>query len=79
MPLYLMHLREPTRLCRDHEGVILDDAEAARLQAVAAARNIMSHDVTCGSLSLKGEIDVGNETGVRLFTVRFRDALSLNS
>ena len=77
MPRFFFNLRNSVAV-EDQEGKELPDLETARDQAVRHARGIMSEDVKDGRLMLKDEIDVIDEKGARVMTVRFRDAVSID-
>ena len=77
MPRFFFNLRNNVSV-EDREGKELPDSESAREQAITHARGIMSEDVKDGRLMLNDEIDVIDEKGARVMTVRFRDAVSID-
>ena len=76
MPRFFFNLRNNVSV-EDREGKELPDVETAREQAITHARGIMSEDVKDGRLVLRDEIDVIDESGVRLLTVRFGEAVEI--
>ncbi|XHS01085.1 hypothetical protein ACFB49_26870 [Sphingomonas sp. DBB INV C78] len=59
------------------EGRELPDIEAARKEAIAAARDVIAEDVREGHLDLMLFIAVENEAHELLFRVGFADALTM--
>ena len=76
MPRYFFDLYDDT-VARDEEGQELPDAAAARRAAIMNARHIACAEVLEGHLNLKHRIEVRDEGGNLLATVRFEDALEL--
>ena len=67
------NLRDGVEHLLDPEGVELPDLEAAKAHAKRSAYSIMADDVAHGKLKLNYRIDIENEAGEVLATVRFRD------
>ena len=76
MPRFYLHMRNE-RTVEDHEGLILEDAEAARLEAIRSARDILAAEVRLGRLHLGGAIEVADENGQPILTVPFRQAVTI--
>ena len=80
MPRYFFHVREGSTYHRDKEGQELPDAEAARQEAINAAREMLGEKLLHGgSLSnLTIEIADGAERGHVVDEINSRDALFQN-
>lgn len=76
MPRFFLHLIDGYSVC-DEDGMIFEDAEQAREEAIRAARDMMADQVRQGRLSLRDRIDVEDEAGNPVFTLRFREAVEL--
>ena len=74
MPRFYLHMRND-RIVEDHEGLILEDAEAARQEAIRSARDILAAEIRHGRLDLHREIEVADENGQPILTVPFRQAI----
>jgi hypothetical protein len=61
----------------DEEGLELPNAEAARLHAVAGARDLMATQVKHGYLIRSHWIDVVDPQGEMVLQVRFGDAVDI--
>jgi hypothetical protein len=78
MPRYYFHVREGGTLNRDEEGQELPDAEAARKEAISAAREILGDKLLHGG-SLNGRaIEIADETGHVVDEINSRDVLFQN-
>jgi hypothetical protein len=62
----------------DREGLFLEDAEAARREAIRSARDILCAELRKGHLSLSGEIEVADQYGQPILTVPFREAVRID-
>ncbi|MDB5697861.1 MAG: hypothetical protein JWN69_665 [Alphaproteobacteria bacterium] len=76
MPRYFFHLFDDIVL-RDEEGIELPDIEAARSEAVRAARDIACQEVQNGKLSLHHRIEVEDEQGRPILTLPFKAAFKI--
>jgi hypothetical protein len=76
MPLYFMHLRDPSDEVLDPDGVRMSK-EAVADAALLAARDCMANDLRSGWLDLKYRIDVQNENGGIVYTMQFADAVEI--
>jgi hypothetical protein len=75
-PLYF-HVKEGAAgLLSDPEGSRLPDLAAARKEAIESARQLISAAVLTGEpLGLGREMQVEDENGTTLLTLRFRDVI----
>jgi hypothetical protein len=76
MPRFFLHLADGYPVC-DEDGMFFENADAAREEAIRAARDMMADQVRQGRLSLRDRIDIEDEAGNPLFSVRFREAVEL--
>ena len=76
MPHYFFHLYDDL-VSRDEEGRELPDAGAAQCKALADARHMACAEVLEGHLNLKHRIEVEDEGGTLIATVRFEEAVML--
>jgi hypothetical protein len=74
---YFFHLHECGVLIADDEGQELDDAQAARRQAVLEARHVMAAEVQAGRLCLSCRIEVVDAADRAVLTLPFKEALEL--
>ncbi len=74
MPRYFFHVCNGDGFTEDEEGSVLADQAAARLAAIAAARDIMAEEMRAGQLNPASFIEVEDEAGALLFTLPFSDA-----
>lgn len=79
MPRYYFHVCNGNGLTVDEEGQELPSEAAARAQAIAEARSILSHEMRNGELNIASFIEVQNEEGEYLFTLNFQDAYIVTS
>jgi hypothetical protein len=76
MPKFFFHLRDGTDEMLDHEGVSVP-LEAVTGAALLQARDCIAGDVKSGRLDLHYRIDVQDEAGRVVHTVKFVDALEI--
>ncbi len=76
MPRYFFHVYDDV-IAQDEEGVELPSIEAARLNALIGARDLIAEQVRRGYLVLSHWIDVVDEQGAPVLTVAFRDAVDI--
>lgn len=76
MPRYFFHLYNDLEV-EDEEGVDLADLETVRAEALKAARDLMAEDVRLGKLTLSHRIEVRDQKGEPVHTVRYGDAIQL--
>jgi hypothetical protein len=78
MPLYFLHVRDRDELVRDLEGFYLSNLEAARIEAIQSARELMVDSiVTEGHVGIARSIEVCDETGAPLLVVPFSEAVTV--
>lgn len=78
MPRFFFHMRED-ELIPDPDGIDYPDAGGARTAAVEGARGIICDQVRRGRLCLRHSIEVADESGACLFTLRFDEAIEVES
>lgn len=76
MPRYFFHLHNG-QVSRDEEGRELPGLAEARLEAIAAARELLCEDLRTGRLFLSHHIDIHGAEGEELLRVRFDEAVSV--
>jgi hypothetical protein len=74
---YYMHICNGSGFVVDEEGRELADDATARLEAVAAARDVMAGDLREGRLDLASFIEVEDEAHNLLFKLMFGDAVTI--
>jgi hypothetical protein len=80
MPLYFLHYRTSTEPVTDPEGHELPDLEAALEEAIGGLRDIAADYVRHGRpLVLSDGIEILNDAGELLLTVRFGDAVKFSN
>lgn len=78
VPRFFFHLYDDL-VSRDDEGLELADDEAARSRAIMSAREMACAEVLEGRLSLNHRLDVEDESGSVIATVRFRDVVEIEA
>jgi hypothetical protein len=63
MPQFFFHIRDASGLTRDPEGQQLPDLEAARSEAVSAAREILGERLLHGGALNGRTIEIADENG----------------
>jgi hypothetical protein len=76
VPRYFFHVYDDV-IAQDEEGVELPSIEAARLNALIGARDLIAEQVRRGYFVLSHWIDVVDEQGAPVLTVAFRDAVDI--
>lgn len=77
MPRFHLHIHDGSGFSRDEEGLDLADLEAARQQALAGIRSLAGEEVRGGLLNLDGRVEIADEAGAILASVRFADAIEV--
>jgi hypothetical protein len=77
MPRYYFHVCNGNGFTEDEEGRELPDLEAARIEALRAARDIMASDVRSGALDLSSFIEIEDSDHQLRYTLGFEDAVDL--
>ena len=78
MPRYHFNIRNGYGFTADDEGLDLSSEKDARVYAIKGARSLISAEVMEGNLDLSGQIEVTDDQGDQVMTVRFRDAVRLH-
>lgn len=78
MPRFFFHVREGADLSRDCEGQILDNAEAARREAVSSGREMPGEKLLHGGSLHNRQIEIADETGRVVEVVNETDLLFRN-
>jgi hypothetical protein len=76
VPRFFFHVYDDI-VAEDDEGLLLPDIASAELEAVRGARSLACDQVSDGRLELSHRIDVHDEGGKRLLTVRFAEAIDI--
>jgi hypothetical protein len=79
MPRFFFHVRDALGYAEDDEGLDLPGMAEARDAAVAGARSLLSAEVTVGGLDLRGRIEVADEMGSLIETIRFEDVVEVRT
>jgi hypothetical protein len=77
MPRFFFHLVNATGHVRDEEGEEFPDIVAARENAVAGIRSIVSDECKAGRVDLRGRIEVARASGEVVQAVEFADAVEV--
>ena len=77
MPRYYFHIRSDDVEILDDEGSEFPDLDTAWRKAIDGARGILSQEVLRGSLPLHERIDIEDEAGGVLRSVRFAEAVAI--
>lgn len=75
MPLFYLHTERQGLLIEDPDGSDLPDAQAAREEALAAARDLWASAIVSGTDRTDDRFIIANEGGEHVLAVRFIDAL----
>jgi heme-degrading monooxygenase HmoA len=75
MPHFHLHLHNVHLDASDEEGMELADLAAARAKALEGIRGFLGHEVMTGKMDLRGQVDIADDAGVILLTVRFDEAV----
>ena len=77
MPRFFFHARDGDQRLDDREGTDLPDLDAARAEAAVAAREIAAERIKQGQTLDGQSLEIGDEGGRTLATVRLADAARL--
>lgn len=77
MARYHLHIHCDDRVAEDEDGIEFPNLEAAKAEALKGARSILADDLMRGRVDLRGRIDVADDTGSVVETVRFEDAVEI--
>jgi hypothetical protein len=78
MPLYFFHLKDGEDVLIDAEGMELRDIDDAKATALLQARDIISHEALKGHINLAQWIEVRNEAGAPVCSIKFEDAVHIH-
>jgi hypothetical protein len=76
VPRYFFHVYDDV-IAEDEEGAELPNVAAARLNALQGARDLIADQVKRGYFVLSHWIDVTDEQGEKVMTVKFGDAVDI--
>ncbi|HEX8623305.1 MAG TPA: hypothetical protein VF718_15155 [Allosphingosinicella sp.] len=76
MPRFFFKVRDDV-VVDDEEGMVLPDVEAARLQGIRSARALACEQVLHGRLNVGHSIEIQDEEGRQIATIRFGDAVRI--
>ena len=76
VPHYFFHLYNDI-VAMDEEGRTLPDLDAARVNAVREAREMMLETIAEGRINFSHRIDIADESGTVIESVRFGEAVSV--
>lgn len=77
MNRYFLHVRGSREELRDEEGHVYDDAGLMEQAVLRAAREMIAADVLTGVVRIDNRIDVEDENGRVVHSLRFKDAVTL--
>ena len=77
MTKYFFHKRDGSELVEDEEGTDLPDLEAARNEAILAAREMMAEMVLEGKVVDGQQFEITSEDGSTVDIVTFKSAIKL--
>lgn len=74
---YYFHLRESGDYVVDEEGLDLPDMAGVVAAATLAARSVIAGEAIAGKVPLRSVIEVDDESGERVLTLPFREAVQM--
>lgn len=77
MPRFHFHSHARDGVSCDEDGMELPDLESARACAIDGIRSIASEEVRSGRPDLEGRIEIVDDSGAILDTVRFPEAVEV--
>jgi hypothetical protein len=77
MPKFYFHIRDGQNLTLDPEGAEFETLEAARVEAMNSARELLSHRILRGDVVDGQAFELTGEDGTVLNIVRFKDVMRL--
>ena len=75
MPRFFLHVRDGDRLIEDPDGVDLPTLEAAREEALQAARDLVAARLRAGEVVDGQKFEIADESGAVKATVAFREVI----
>lgn len=79
MRRYFFNVHNGNGLTEDHEGLALPNLEAAREQALLGIRSLVGEELETGTIDLSGRLDICDNSGSVLLSVRFDEAVKLRA
>ena len=79
MPRYYFNMINSTASVLDRHGKDLADLAAARDQAIADIRSVISDEARQGKIDLRGRIDILDDGGALVETVHYGQAFYLHT
>jgi hypothetical protein len=77
MPRYHLHIYHRAGVSCDEEGLDLPDLITATTYAIDGIRSIASEEVRGGRLDLDGRVDIADDSGTILDSVRVAEAVEV--
>jgi hypothetical protein len=77
MPKYYFHIRDGQDLAPDPEGAEFESLEAARMEAINSARELLSQRILRGDVVDGQAFELTSEDGEVADIVRFKDVMRL--
>jgi hypothetical protein len=77
MPRFYFHVVDSDGIASDEEGLVLEDAAAARDVAVQGARDILAAEIRYGRIDLDWRIDIADNGGEIVLSLPFSDAVQV--
>ena len=77
MPRFHLHIYDRGGVSCDEEGLELPDLGSASAYAIDGIRSIASEDVRSGRLDLAGRIEIADDSGAILDTIRVAEAVEV--
>lgn len=78
MARFFFHQQTPRGSINDPDGSELDDMEAARAEAITAARHMWAAAILAGDDISEWSFEVADADGRHLMSIPFRDALPVS-
>ena len=75
--LFFFHIHDGTSIIEDFDGTDLPDLTAARVEALASARDLLADRVRAGQVVDGQHFEITDESGAIVGKVMFKDALVL--
>lgn len=75
MPLFFLNVRDGDFLMKDPEGTVFTDLNAARIEASAAARDILGDAIKNDQVQDSRQYEITDEAGQVVATIPLMDAL----
>ena len=77
MPNFHLHLHNVHVDASDEEGMEFADLAVAKAKALEGIRGFLGNEVMTGKMDLRGHVDIADDDGVILMTVRFDEAVEI--